>query len=336
MPLRLIVLLMILCAAPDVLADVVTLANGDRITGKIQRIEKGKLVISTEYAGEIKIDWSHISALTSDGPMTVQLTDESRVYGTLAGDGSSLKVLSVEGGPERDVPPGEVEAVYPGNMLQPKFAFSGRLNLGATQTSGNTHTGTLHADAELIARKGRDRYTVGGAVNRSSENDAETASNALGYLKYDRFLTKKWYATAQGTGEHDVFKDLYFRGTAGAGLGYQWIESARTNLALESGLDYVYSNFYSEPTQAYPAPRVALKFDYFIVPNRLQFFHQDEEHFGFGGDTSSFARTQTGLRVPIWTNLLTTLQYNVDWNEHAPAGFSHLDRMLLVTLGYHW
>lgn len=81
---------------------------------------------------------------------------------------------------------------------------------------------------------------------------------------------------------------------------------------------------------------MALKFDYYIVPNRLQFFHLDEEHIGFGADTSSFARTQTGLRVPIWTNFLLTLQYNADWNEHPPPGFVHVDRMTLLTLGYHW
>ena len=333
---RLALLLLVFTATHQAFADVVTLSNGDRITGKIQRIEKGRIVISTEYAGEIKIDWGRITALVSDDPMTVQLADESRVYGKLAGDSTSLKVLPVEGGQERDIPSSDVDAVFPGNMLQDKFGLSGKLNLGATQTSGNTRTSTLLDDAELVARKGKDRYTIGGAANRSSENDVETASNALAYLKYDRFFTKKWYATAQGTGEHDVFKDIDFRGAAGIGLGYQWIESARTNLALEGGLDYVYTNFYSQPTQAYPAPRVALKFDYYIVPNRLQFFHLDEEHIGFGADTSSFARTQTGLRVPIWTNFLLTLQYNADWNEHPPPGFVHVDRMTLLTLGYHW
>jgi hypothetical protein len=53
------------------LADTVILDNGDRITGRIQRAESGKVVIATDYAGEIRIDWAHIETLTSDEAMTV-------------------------------------------------------------------------------------------------------------------------------------------------------------------------------------------------------------------------------------------------------------------------
>jgi hypothetical protein len=37
-------------------ADEVLLENGDKITGKLVRLEKGNLVFSTDYAGEITIN----------------------------------------------------------------------------------------------------------------------------------------------------------------------------------------------------------------------------------------------------------------------------------------
>src|SRR6476619_3593580 len=82
------VLLAVLGAPASVaLADTVILDNGDRITGRIQRAESGKVVIATDYAGEIRIDWAHIETLTSDEAMTVNLDDATRVYGKLVMQG---------------------------------------------------------------------------------------------------------------------------------------------------------------------------------------------------------------------------------------------------------
>ena len=329
-------LLVLASLAAQCLADTVTLDNGDRVTGRIQKSEAGKVVIVTDYAGEVKIDWTHISALVSDEPMTVQLDDKTRLYGNLSADHGTLSVASPDAPTSRDVDVKQVEAIFPGNVLKERVDLSGRLNVGASRTSGNTQTSTAHVDAELVARKGKDRYTAGGSFNRSTDQGVETASNAMLYAKYDHFFTQKWYSTINATFEHDPFADIELRTTAGLGIGYQVIASARTNLALESGVDYVNTNHYQLPTEEYPALRLALKFDWYLVPDRLQFFQGSEVYLARGEDEPSFARTQTGLRVPLWKNFLATLQYNLDWNSHPPPGFESTDRMLLLTVGYHW
>ena len=60
--------------------DVVTLDNGDRVSGRVVQIDGGKLVLSTDYAGEIKIDPSHIRELQSDGEFTLVLDDGKRLF----------------------------------------------------------------------------------------------------------------------------------------------------------------------------------------------------------------------------------------------------------------
>jgi len=312
------------------------LDNGDRVTGRIQGAESGKLVIVTDYAGEVRIDWTHISALASDEPMTVQLDDKTRLYGRLSADHGTLRITSPDAPMQREVDVKQVQAIFPGNALKERPVLSGRLNVGTSRTSGNTETSAAHVDAELVARKGDDRFTVGGAFNRTTDRGVETASNARLYAKYDHFFTQKWYSTINATFEHDPFADIELRTTAGLGIGYQVIASARTNLALESGVDYVDTRHYQLPTEQYPALRLALKFDSYLIPDRLQFFQGSEVYLARGEDEPSFARTQTGLRVPLWRNFLATLQYNLDWNSHPPPGFESTDRMLLLTVGYHW
>jgi putative salt-induced outer membrane protein YdiY len=230
----------------------------------------------------------------------------------------------------------QVENVLPGDHLKDEWALSGRVNVGTSQTTGNTHTSTTHMDAELEARKAEDRYTAGGYYNRAADQGVETASNAKLYAKYDHFFTKKWYSSVNVSAEHDRFADIELRTTSGVGLGYQVFQSVPTNLSLESGLDYVYADHYQQPTESYPAVRFAAKFDHYLIPDRLQFFYFGEVYVGRGDDEPSFANSQIGLRMPILANFLATLQYNVHWNAHPPPGFEKTDKMLLFSLGYHW
>ena len=60
-------LLMSLCAntwARDK-TDIILMANGDRITGEIKQLEHGKLRVSTDSLGEIRIEWDDIEQIDS-------------------------------------------------------------------------------------------------------------------------------------------------------------------------------------------------------------------------------------------------------------------------------
>lgn len=56
-------------------ADEVVLDNGDRITGKLVRLQEGKLIFKTDYAGEITIQAKKVSRLATDEPVETTLLD---------------------------------------------------------------------------------------------------------------------------------------------------------------------------------------------------------------------------------------------------------------------
>ena len=76
-----------------------------------------------------------------------------------------------------------------------------RINFGASFTDGNTKTENIYGDGELVARTVKNRFTLGGSYLRSESEDVTTADRILGYMKYDYFLTKKWYLYAALAGE---------------------------------------------------------------------------------------------------------------------------------------
>jgi hypothetical protein len=48
------------------LADTAVLTNGDRLTGRIEDLDGGRLVLATSYAGTVRIDLTAIAELRSD------------------------------------------------------------------------------------------------------------------------------------------------------------------------------------------------------------------------------------------------------------------------------
>ena len=63
--------------------DVVTLANGDRITGEIVRLERGRLEFKTDDAGTLYLEWDKLSSLVSTRLVEVLTTDGRRFLGSL-------------------------------------------------------------------------------------------------------------------------------------------------------------------------------------------------------------------------------------------------------------
>src|SRR5262249_56027048 len=99
------------------IADIITLKNGDHITGKIKGVESGKLVIGTDYAGDIKIDWSKVAAFASDDAVTVQYDEFQRLYGKISGDSTEMKVEGTGGARTQILESKRPPHAYPHNHL---------------------------------------------------------------------------------------------------------------------------------------------------------------------------------------------------------------------------
>src|SRR5215470_1539742 len=81
-------------AAPK--TDVVTMTNGDRITGEVKSLERGKLVLSTDHAETIEIEWDMVASVKSNQVMQVELNSGVIVFGSLA-EGTQAGTLLVKG-----------------------------------------------------------------------------------------------------------------------------------------------------------------------------------------------------------------------------------------------
>src|SRR5215510_15475307 len=79
--------------------DVVTLANGDRITGEVVRLDRGRLEFKTDDAGTLYLEWEKLVSVVAARVVEVVTTNGSRFLGTLgpAGD-RAIGVVGADGG----------------------------------------------------------------------------------------------------------------------------------------------------------------------------------------------------------------------------------------------
>jgi len=326
---------LLLGIAPASRADQVILTNGDRITGSVESLTDSKLVVKTEYAGDIKIDLSKIASVQTDAEMTLVLKDDGRLYGKLSGDGARLQIDSGTAAPQ-SVKRDRITDLYRGRVTGEEWKSTGRITLGASDSDGNTNVTRANVDAEIIVRNYWNRFTVGGWGNYATDQGTETESNSLIYGKYDRFLSRKWYAYANTSFENDKFRDIYLRSTVGVGSGYQIYEGKPTNWQVEGGIDYVNTNYYSAPNDDYPGLRLATRYDHWFWEDVTQFFFTGSVTMSLESYENAFAHVQTGLRFPLRNGFLASLQLNVDWEGNPSPGRDSIDRTVILGLGYKW
>src|SRR5215217_5732270 len=63
--------------------DVVTLANGDHITGEVVRLERGRLEFKTDDVGTLYFEWDKLASVVATRFVEVVTVDGRRFLGSL-------------------------------------------------------------------------------------------------------------------------------------------------------------------------------------------------------------------------------------------------------------
>ncbi len=322
-----------ICFPASLIADEIHLKNGDRISGEVLDMKEGKLTIKTTYAGEIGVKWTEIDNIKTDKEISVLLNDGTLLKGSPEGFEQNRMMLAAD----KVVEPvsfsvADVKSINP--PKEPVVKIKAIANMGVTRTSGNTEKNVTHFDGEFSARTEKNRYTVYAEFNKTDDTGVNTEDNSLGYIKYDHFLSKKWYINSNAQFEKDKFKDINLRSILGIGSGYQFYETEITNLSLEAGVNYVNENYITAPDNSYTSGRWGFNWDRYFYSKAFQLYHFHEGYISLENSDNMFFKSRTGIRVPLFDHLSASLQYNWDWEKSPAPGREKVDKSLIFTLGY--
>ena len=260
-------ILLVLCVVAlswsSVLADQIVLKNGDRLTGTIEKSDDTSLVIKSEFAGEVTVQWAAIQQITSDQPLHVVTKDGKMLVGPVTTSDGKVEVATKASGTVEA--PKDAVAVMRNDAEQTAWeklqhpglleGWDGGINVGFGLTAGNSETKNLALAFNGVRTGLHDKLTLyAGSVY--SANDLApsatrvTANTNKGGARFDRDITPRLFGFVNADFFTDALQDLNLRSVFGGGLGFHAIKSANTTLDLLGGIAYTRENY----TQAAPLP----------------------------------------------------------------------------------
>jgi putative salt-induced outer membrane protein YdiY len=238
--------------ATVLLADQVTMKNGDRLSGSVVKYDGKNLIVKSEFAGEVTIPWDAVTSITSSDPLNVSLKDGQMVVGLVTTNDAKFAVATKDTGTvvaAREnvalIRSKDEQAAYDADAdhsRNPRLIdlWGGFVDLGYATTRGNTDTGSFTLNADAVRATPRDKieakFTMIDSSSNASGKSITTANAKRGGVEYNLNVNKRLFAFGSLNLEADEFQGLDLRFNPAGGLGFHAYKTPKTSLDLQAGV----------------------------------------------------------------------------------------------------
>ena len=214
--------------------DVVTLANGDRITGEIKILERGRLEFSTDDAGTLYLEWDKLASLVTTRQVEVLTTNGTRYLGSLtAAPDRSLTVAMAGSTATLSMP--DVTLIEPiGTSFWRKLDGSIDLGYNYSQSSGVSQ---LNLNTSTIYRRPASSVRLSASATQTqTEGEEQRDDRATVEASYLRYRWPRWFVAAAGRFESNESLGLELRSQVVGMIGPRLVNSNRAQFSMGAGL----------------------------------------------------------------------------------------------------
>jgi len=335
------ILALLLLASPAHAAktDVVTLENGDKITGEVKGVSRGKLDYSTDDAGRLSIEWEKVTSVRSTHAFDVEMSWGVSYFGQL--DTAAVAGYVVVHGVER-ADTLRIPSIVEINMIDSKLSqrIKSYLDVGFTLAKAHqARTFSLNSQTDYRS------HAIGATTNIDSyaqdqEEVAQTSRNSV-RQSLSWFLPKRWSAVALGQFEQNDELGLDHRWTYG-GAGQRVLKrSNRAEVSLGLGLVGIEEKFTSA-TQGTTASSSVEG----LVNFAWEAFRFDSPKLDFGTNVSLFpslsdlgrVRGQAEIRIKyeLFSDFNVGTQFTDNFDSRPPEDVSKNDYIATLTIGWSY
>lgn len=327
-------------------ADQVTLKNGDRLSGKIQKSDDASLVLKTDYAGEVKIDRKMIVSIVSDEALNVALKDGSRLQGKVETVEDALRIQPPAGAAvtakletvtalrtdaEQKAWEREQERIHHPRLND---FWSGFVSLGFASASGNAKTTTINTSAAASRAAGKNKmglyFNQVYATQSTTEPKGATASRISGGYRIDRDVSSRMFVFGTTDFDYDRFLLLDLRSVFGGGLGVHVWKSR--NGFLDFGAGGVYNREKFSTGQIRKSGEILINQEAgYTLMNRIKLFERMQFYPNLSETGEFRLNFDTGASVPVMKFLEWNFGVNNRYLSNPVAGRKTND--LLLTTG---
>lgn len=320
--------------------DRITLANGDILTGSIKTMADGKVTINSPVLGDVTVPMASITDMVTQAQVELQ---------TVNGETFKRRIAGIESGRLRldgDVPALAIDNLGKINPPPPEVPhWTGTMQVGGSWTDGNTKRRAVGASVDASRRTEIDRISFDASWDFSEDKNLDANSATFGEwklnqrrvgggLKYDYFMSKRWYLLGTGRVLGDTLADINLRFTGGVGVGYTVIDNDSTTLSTEVGLSYFDENYRSNtPSQNYLAARVAYKLTH-AISDKTKLAHGVEAFPSLETADDVYLQMKTEVVTSLTGNMIASLGWVMDYDNTPAPGRDRADHRVLLSIGW--
>jgi putative salt-induced outer membrane protein YdiY len=244
-------------------ADQVTLKNGDRLTGTIVKSDGTTLVLHTDAAGDVTIQFASIQDIKTDAQLHVTLKDGKTAVGPVSTTDGKIEIATKTAGTV-EAPKDDVKLIrndaeqlafdksqHPGLM----HGWTGGANVGFSIARGNSESDNLALAFNALHPTADDQITIY-ANSINTQNNLATPSTVANLIqagfRYDRNLTARLFAFGAADFMSNELQFLDLRSVYGGGLGFHAIKSDATIFDIFTGVNYTHETYSNGPLNVPP------------------------------------------------------------------------------------
>jgi putative salt-induced outer membrane protein len=261
-------------------ADQVTLKNGDRLTGKVVKGDGKTLVLHTDAAGDVTIQFSAIQDIKTDQELHVEMKGGKKAVGPVTTTDGKLEVATKTSGTVEAAPAdvtvirNDAEQTAFDKSLHPglKHGWTGGANVGFSVARGNSETENLALAFNAVHTTLNDKITLY-ATSVDTTNNLATPSTVAnletGGIRYDRNINPRSFGFGEADFGSNALQYLDLRAVYTGGFGYHAIKSDRTILDFLGGVNYTHETYSNgAPIPPVPPATTSTGFVSYGVTNR--------------------------------------------------------------------
>ena len=249
-------------AAAVTRADVVTLKNGDRVTGTLVSVTGGTLELKSDVLGDLKIPLAKIATFTADKPVVVVVKGQSAIHGQLELTASGDWQVT-ENGKSQSIAAANAQLVMPADAYQtlmdhhaaPWQDWKGTASLGYSIQRGDQQTNNFATTVAAVRERPatpmfeshwRTNFGLTTLLSHDSQAGVSVTSNTLTTsLRQDYLFTPANFVFALAQIDHVGAQGLYLRQTYGGGVGHDFINTPKLTFSVLGGLTFVHEKFFT-------------------------------------------------------------------------------------------
>ncbi len=338
------VLAALLLLAGRLAADVVETKNGARIVGTITRIDDGAVLMKTDYAGDLTIKQSEVTAINTDAAVSVRLASGTTLAGKITTQDGAVHIAGADG--ELTTKVEKVATTWSVGAEDPKVTalkkaserhWTYEVALDVTGKTGNKEQLGTAVSAKAEMKTAQDTLGFYTAYDRQVVDQVKSSDQFKAGVDYQNNFAGKtsWYVRDEGG--FDRVKEINLYDIAAAGLGYDFIKKPEHTLTGRAGLSFRFEDYTNPAQESLKSTGldIGLKHEWTFANSKLvnEFtFVPAFENFG-NFRLSHQSAYEVPLVAPFWK---LRIGIENDYNSKPGPGIEKLDTTYFTRLVLSW